>query len=289
MARNNHSGNFEQSPSTCCMTSDSSPKKIAHPFMKEDGVRKNSQVSFFVKGMTCMSCARKIEAILSECSGVDDVAVDLAEQKATISYDPAKTRLDDLKTAVGTAGYKVIENKSGSMEETSSRQRRLSKQAFRPHPSVIGVAAALGVVGFYLGLLTVTSDWNNARAQFAEYRWWIIALALGLGIQGTLYTYLKKQLKGRTIKAAKSSLAASGGVSTASMAACCAHYLVAFLPALGLPFLSAAAAGLVEYQVEFFFLGVISNLVGIVVMLRTMNKNGLIPAGALARSLTIGL
>jgi hypothetical protein len=54
-------------------------------------------------------------------------------------------------------------------------------------------------------------------------------------------------------------------------------------------FFSALAARLAKYQWEFFFLGVISNIFGIVVMIRTMNKNGLMPAGALSRSLTIGL
>jgi len=49
------------------------------------------------------------------------------------------------------------------------------------------------------------------------------------------------------------------------------------------------AAGLAKYQMEFFFLGVISNVFGIFVMIRTMNKNGLIRARFLAQSLTIGL
>lgn len=102
-----------------------------------------------------------------------------------------------------------------------------------PHHYIIGMAAALGVVGFYLGLITLTSDWYNARIQFSEYRWWILALSFGLGVQATLYSLLKMNLQGRSMKAAKSSLAASGGMSTASMAACCAHYYLAvFLPAL---------------------------------------------------------
>ena len=163
------------------------------------------------------------------------------------------------------------------------------KQTFNMRPYLFGVTAAAGIIGFYLGLLTLVSDWYNATSQFTQFWGWIIALAAGLGIQATLFTYIKDQLKGKTITAAKSSLAASGGVSTASMAACCAHYLVAFLPAFGLPFFSAAAAGLAEYQEVFFFFGVISNIFGIVIMIRTMNKNGLIPAGALARILTIGL
>lgn len=78
------------------------------------------------------------------------------------------------------------------------------------------------------------------------------------------------------MRAAQSSLAASGGMSTASMAACCAHYLVPLLPAMGLPFLSTAVAGIAEYQSVFFFLGVLSNLFGIGFMLRLMKRNGII-------------
>jgi hypothetical protein len=182
-----------------------------------------------------------------------------------------------------------IENKSDNLDEIINRQRLLSRQVFSPPPLLIGVAAAIAVVGFYLGLITLVSDWYNARMQFEEYRWWILALAAGLGVQATLYSFLRIRLNGKNVKSAKSSLAASGGMSTASMAACCAHYLVAFLPALGLPFLSAAAAGLAEYQTHLFLLGVLSNLFGIGVMLRVMQKNGIIPAGALASYAPFGL
>ncbi|MEW6670684.1 MAG: hypothetical protein AB1427_03225 [Thermodesulfobacteriota bacterium] len=145
----------------------------------------------------------------------------------------------------------------------------------------IGLAAALGVVGFYLGLLTLTSDWSNASVQFGEYRWWIIALSLGLGIQVTLFSAIRKKLFGRNIKVAKSGLAASGGMSTASMAACCAHYLVPLVPVLGLPFLSAAVAGIASYQTEIFMAGVLANLFGLGVMLRLMHKNGILKLGIL--------
>lgn len=191
--------------------------------------------------------------------------------------------------AAHSSEYSILEISAKSTDISNESQGLLSKQTFKVKLYLIGVTAATCVIVFYLGLMTLVSDWYNAMSQFAQYWGWIIALSAGLGIQATLFTYMKSQLKGRTITAAKSSLAASGGVSTASMAACCAHYLVAFLPAYGLPFFSAAAAGLAEYQMEFFILGVISNLFGIVVMIRTMSKNELIPAGFLARSLTIGL
>ena len=239
--------------------------------------------------MTCAACARKIESALLNCLGVTFAVVGLSEQKATVHLNPLKSDLDDLKRAINTVDYSVLESDANTTEVTNESQGLLLKQAFNMRPYLFGVTTAAGIIGFYLGLLTLVSDWYNATSQFTQYWGWIIALATGLGTQATLFAYIKDQLKGKTITAAKSSLAASGGVSAATMAACCAHYLVAFIPTFGLPFFSAAAAGLAEYQEEFFFLGVISNIFGIVIMIRTMNKNGLIPAGTLAKIFTIGL
>lgn len=141
---------------------------------------------------------------------------------------------------------------------------------------LIGLIAAFSVFGFYLGLLTLTAGWSSAQYQFNEYKYWISALAVGLGVQAALFFFLRSKIHGRSKTAAGSSLAASGGLSTASMAACCVHYLVAVLPALGLPFLSAALAGIERYQTYFFLIGVLSNLFGIAMMLRIMKKNGII-------------
>ena len=154
---------------------------------------------------------------------------------------------------------------------------------------MFGIATAAGVIGFYLGLLTLVSDWNFAASQFAYYGGWILALAAGLGIQATLFAYIRYRLKDKTTKAAKTSLAGSGGMSTASMAASCAQYLVGFFPAFGLSFFSSVAAGFAKYQEELLFLALISNIFAIVVLIKTMNKNELIPAGFFARIFTIGL
>lgn len=135
---------------------------------------------------------------------------------------------------------------------------------------IVGAAAALGAIGFYLALLTVTSDWVNAKMQFTDYRWWLVTLAAGLGVQMTLYTGLRQRLAGHATRSANSSVAASGGMSAASMAVCCSHYLASFLPLIGLPFLSAAVAGLERYQVQFLMAGVLFNVIGIVVMARQL-------------------
>ena len=289
MIEKNQVNKVQLNLSKCCTTPANSLKQTEDHAVNQDKDKKNSRITLFVEGMTCAACVRKIESALLNCSGVTFAAVNLSEQIAAVHFNPHEANPDDLKRAINAAGYSVMESGASSTKVTYESQGVLLKQTFNVKPYIFGVMATAGVIGFYLGLLTIVSDWFNAKSQLSQYLGWIIALALGLGIQATLFSYIKSQLRGKTITAAKSSLAASGGVSTASMAACCAHYLVALLPAFGLPFFSAAAAGLAKYQVEFFFLGVISNVFGIFIMIRVMNKNRLIPAGFLAKSLTIGL
>ena len=55
-----------------------------------------------------------------------------------------------------------------------------------PRAYLLGVMASVLIVGIYLGMNTLTSDWYFAKIQFSEYRWWIISLAIGIGIQGHL-------------------------------------------------------------------------------------------------------
>ncbi|MFC1863216.1 hypothetical protein ACFL1Z_04600 [Thermodesulfobacteriota bacterium] len=191
---------------------------------------------------------------------------------------------NNLKEVVEDIGYWLSGSKTDDWERCNSRFGLLA--SLRPY--FIGAAAALSVVGFYLGLLTLTSDWYNARLEFREFGIWILALATGLGTQATLFFLFKAWRKdGKKMKAATCSLAASGGMSTTAMAACCAHYLTFILPVLGLPFLSAAAAGLAQYQVHFFFAGVISNMFGIGFMLRMMHRSGMIKLMFPLRTLTI--
>ena len=58
------------------------------------------------------------------------------------------------------------------------------------------------------------------------------------------------------------------------MVACCAHHLSDVLPFVGL---AGAAAFFAEYQVFFIVLGVVSNFIGITIMLETVQRHNLCP------------
>ncbi len=67
------------------------------------------RVEFPVTGMTCASCAMRVEKALKKTPGVLEANVNLAAEHATVTYLPATSTWADLKAAVEQAGYGVIE------------------------------------------------------------------------------------------------------------------------------------------------------------------------------------
>jgi P-type Cu+ transporter len=61
-----------------------------------------------VTGMTCASCASRIERGLKKVGGVETAQVNLASEQATVTYDPQQVQPHDLVAAVEKAGYGVI-------------------------------------------------------------------------------------------------------------------------------------------------------------------------------------
>src|SRR5260370_30977015 len=65
------------------------------------------QAVFAVEGMTCASCAMRIEKGLKKVPGVKDSNVNLATEKATVTFDPAQTGIEQMIQKVDTVGYKA--------------------------------------------------------------------------------------------------------------------------------------------------------------------------------------
>jgi Cu+-exporting ATPase len=62
------------------------------------------RVQLDIEGMTCASCAARIEKKLNKLDGVD-ATVNYATEEAAVSYDPGRIAVDDLIAAVEAAGY----------------------------------------------------------------------------------------------------------------------------------------------------------------------------------------
>lgn len=66
--------------------------------------------TYNIEGMTCASCAQSVEKSVGKLSGIDDVTVNLATEKMTVTYQPDALSTQDIEAAVDAVGYKASKN-----------------------------------------------------------------------------------------------------------------------------------------------------------------------------------
>ena len=130
---------------------------------------------------------------------------------------------------------------------------------------VWGGIAGLLLLALYLGVLSLISGSECAVSQFQLYRYFVLILALGFGVQVGLFSYLRRMSK----RAGGGVLAVSSTTSTGAMLACCAHYLVNFIPILGVTGLVTFVA---QHQVKLFWVGILSQILGITYIISKVKK-----------------
>jgi hypothetical protein len=132
--------------------------------------------------------------------------------------------------------------------------------------------SALGAVALLSLYLIAMSLGNTFTIAVSELgRWWpyVTALAVGFGIQVGLYTYLRDFARTGSGELHGSQMAVGGGVSATSMVVCCLHHVTDVLPILGL---SAVSLFLANYQSVFMSLGILSSIVGTLMMLEQLQS-----------------
>jgi Cu+-exporting ATPase len=141
----------------------------------------------------------------------------------------------------------------------ASTPRPTAPKASALRPLAVGALAMLAMLAVYFGVLTLVSGWDFTVSEFSKYWYYVVALALGFGIQLGLYIELRQRLAQH--HTGGKMVVASGATSTGAMLACCTHYLANILPVIG----AAGAVTLVaQYQVELFWVGLAFNLAGII-------------------------
>ncbi len=70
-----------------------------------------STVQLKISGMTCAACSARIEKGLSKLAGVEKAAVNLASEKAVVTYDPAQINPEVMAEKIHDLGYEVVKDK----------------------------------------------------------------------------------------------------------------------------------------------------------------------------------
>jgi Cu+-exporting ATPase len=113
---------------------------------------KNS-VTIPIGGMTCAACASRIEKAIGKIGGgILSASVNIATEKATISYDPQQVKLSVIRAAIEGAGYKALETeKSGAVDEDKLRKEREIRTLWKKFI----VAAVFGAPLLYLAMTSM--------------------------------------------------------------------------------------------------------------------------------------
>ncbi|MGE5623717.1 MAG: cation transporter, partial [Methanocella sp.] len=122
-----------------------------------------------IGGMSCASCAGRIEKALSELAGVAKAAVNFATEKATVEFDPAAVKVSDMRKAVAELGYKAeeITGAADADREKAEREREIRLQTRK---FVFAAVLSLPLLYYMFGMLFRfwMPDWvMNPWVQFA--------------------------------------------------------------------------------------------------------------------------
>ncbi len=74
-----------------------------------------------IQSIECASCVQKIEKALLQTRGVTKAVVNLATEKAKVEYLPSETSIKEIKRAIESTGYKVLEFKPSDEVEDPER------------------------------------------------------------------------------------------------------------------------------------------------------------------------
>jgi len=123
-----------------------------------------TEVELAVSGMTCGSCATRVQRTLAKRDGVETAAVNFATRKATVRFDSAQVSVDDLVAAAGKIGY--------GLDATDPEQDSVEADAEAKVQSMwlrrVLVAWPLGIAVLVLSMLYMDQPWA---------RWGALALA----------------------------------------------------------------------------------------------------------------
>jgi P-type Cu+ transporter len=108
-------------------------QKLEETVEKAGYVVVNEKVIIKVGGMTCAMCVQAIEGVLRKIEGISEINVNLAAEKAYITYNPQMTSVAQMRKAIEDLGYEYlgVEGEFGADQEEKLRKADLNNKRNR--------------------------------------------------------------------------------------------------------------------------------------------------------------
>jgi Cu+-exporting ATPase len=149
-----------------------------------------AELSLPVVGMTCASCVSRIERFLGRSDGVADAVVNLATERATVRFDPARIDRRGIVAAIEAAGYEVatpLATEQAEADATDLARNAEQRALLRDALAATGIGLAMMVVAMWPGGLPWQMERVNTLmlvpatlVQFGLGRRFLLAAAKGL-------------------------------------------------------------------------------------------------------------
>jgi Cu+-exporting ATPase len=160
-----------------------------------------------VEGMDCPSCAAHIETAIRKLPGVADVSVLVAAGRANVAFDPGRVSTDQIKAAIGSAGYRVPDAAPSALAGGAESAARRD----------VGQVIGWGVLGM-VALVVVVAALGERVGLFDRaleaVPWWIPAAAVVLGGWKVFRNVVQAALRGQVIS---HTLMTTGAVAAAAV------------------------------------------------------------------------
>ncbi|MEI6449597.1 MAG: heavy metal translocating P-type ATPase [Actinomycetes bacterium] len=150
-----------------------------------------AQETLPILGMTCASCVSRVERALRRPPGVLKANVNLATEKATVTFVPGQASRADLVAAVKAAGYDVVaEPAAGAVDAAApaiDAAEAARGAAYRALKRKVSVGFALSIV-IFAG--TMQPDWFPFLPAWLHngYVLWALATPVQFWVGGQFYT-----------------------------------------------------------------------------------------------------
>ena len=138
-----------------------------------------STLDLGIRGMTCANCVGRVERALKKVGGVLDAGVNLATERATVTYLPSEVSPAQLRAAVRESGYEVLETQAG--QDRSDVERGVKEREVAELRRSVLVSAVFAVPLLLIAMLPML--WMPAEMWLMErlgsgMNWIMLALAI---------------------------------------------------------------------------------------------------------------
>ncbi|MFO7608792.1 MAG: heavy metal translocating P-type ATPase, partial [Candidatus Krumholzibacteriia bacterium] len=139
----------------------------------------NEKTTIPVGGMSCASCAGMVQKALAAQPGVQEAAVNLLTNSATVSFDPERTSRDDLAATVRAAGYESRPGAEGlsafGEQETRDRAQDQEYRGLR-RKAAWSLGAAVAAMALSMPLMETGGHGGTAHGTVADpFMSWVMA------------------------------------------------------------------------------------------------------------------